>query len=159
MTVFSMTFRSGNELVRQIKRTDAYLANTETTLEIKSKQVYVISLRLSRIWDLKTDYWDGNHMEYGDMRQDLFRKMLVEWDETNNPYQVLVTPNKNQKGKIVFLAPLPVSAVMADKDIEAFMQYSDWPVDINATTAALYSVARVTGIALDSNYKKTTHRL
>ena len=84
---------------------------------------------------LKRAYWENPSFSYdANSRSDAFSQIL----DYAALYRILVTPTLTENNEEVFSAAIPLLKDSSQKNIELFMNYSDFPVDETAKFAALY---------------------
>lgn len=129
------------------------LADLEKNFKIVKKELekdkkivvsarYTLTLKLVKTWPLVPEYWEGKHGNFDSWtRRKVFSDMVTEWSRETKKWWVVVTPDKRSKWAMA----VPVRIETGDRDIEAFMTYSDWPVPTKAKTAGIYSLEEITG--------------
>lgn len=107
----------------------------------------IMALSMHRSWELHKRYWNSEqHMNFSDTRQQLFQTMLEKFEP--EAWSVIVTPTK-YRNRREYWAGMPVLNTKIDTDTEAFMSYSDWPVDPTASHAGIYSVEDIAQVDVD----------
>ncbi len=142
---FANVFQTSDELIKYLTQCEMAQDPTLRKNKLSFGPVYVSILKFLRAIELKPQYWTSRmHTDFSDTRQELFTRMLVEYEENDN-WQMVVTPETKRGKKEFFSAGMPVRTEKWEKDVEAFMFYSDWYVNPKATHAAMYAVEDVTG--------------
>lgn len=134
------TFKARPDMEKHIKEVEA-LVNKDNQKDLKVKSIYIATLKFNRLWQLHPRYWIGPHTSFSDIRRKLFEDMMLDWQDDDHKWQIVVTPNKSH-----FSSGMPVIKGAVD-NVEAFMMYSDFPVDSGATHAALYDVTNLSRLA------------
>lgn len=114
--------------------------------KVKISARYCMTLKLVKTWPLRPDYWEGKHGNFDSWtRRKVFSDMVGSWNRETKRWWVVVTPVKRGEWSIA----VPVRMETGDRDIEAFMKYSDWPVPKTAKTAGVYSLEEIIGERLN----------
>ena len=103
-------------------------------------------LTLEREWPLKKEYWKNPELSYDPKQR---KELMIKLFATPSFFRLLVTPSTGTDDWGGLAAAMPFS-VGRDEDIEIFMQTSDWPVDPEAQSAALYRIEKVFGYDLET---------
>lgn len=123
------------------------LVETEDLEPYFQQNLVMAKLTFNRSWPLKKEYFDHPSLEYSVLQR---KTEMIKMFAAPQFYELLITPSDEQTTtEGLMLAALPVSAGN-DRDVEAFMQNSDWPVYPGADAAALYKIERVFGYDLEN---------
>ncbi len=142
--------KSEKEIDRYINEINKAFQEEKTGHHIKS--VYVADLRFSKNWELLPEYWQqpGEGFDQG-LRDKLFVDFLDEFSLRQSGWLMLITPETKIRNTELYSVPMPLRLIKRESDTEAFMRYSNWHVDQNATHAAMYTVENLTQYYLSRN--------
>lgn len=139
-TIYSSIDEIAQSIEKTIDETSQNSLHEEGELMVLDTAI-VLPINLHEYYPLKKEFWNNpaRHFDTQD-RIKLFNKVI------SNPRlnMLLVTPSyfSDREKKWYLSATLPLRLSYEDKEIENFMLSSDYPVDIRAKNAAIYSFGR-----------------
>jgi hypothetical protein len=108
-----------------------------------SDHAIFIPINFKELFELKPTYWDNPTNHY-----DISERFPLMFSLLKNSllYQILVTPSGIHQETEFFKAAIPLFVNAKPNDIEKFMFLSDYPVEVTAKYAALYTSNSPIGI-------------